>query len=125
VPLSRRHGVTEIAMERNSLKHALVAGSIEHYELDMRHNRLSMLVHVVENGQLSVYALRFEKVSHFVFETDSKGDAGDRLEITEMWIDAAPEGSPTEEWELTVSVFDLTHLHIRCSSVFVGDEPIR
>ena len=80
-------------MNRDSLNHALAGGSIEHYNLDMHRNRLTMHVGVLENGVYSAHELQFEKVSRLEFETESKSDAGERLELTELWIDASPEGS--------------------------------
>lgn len=112
-------------MNRDSLSHALVGGSIEQYDFDIRRNRLTMRIGVLENGVLSVYAIEFEKVSRFEFETESKSDAGEHLELTEIWIEVAPEASRSEEWEVTVSVFDMTHLHVRCSTIWVDGELLK
>lgn len=109
-------------MERKLLNETLSGGYIEQYQLDVAANRLSLSVDVLENGTLSRHRVLFEKVSRFVFETESRSDAGDRLELTELWIDTTPESSATEEWELTISIFDLTHLRIRCSSISVDGD---
>lgn len=112
-------------MERTTLNDVLTGGSVEHYDLDMRRNRLSMIVDVLEDGNLSRHEVLFERVSRFTYETESKSDAGDRLELTELWVDAGPESSGSEEWEVIISIFDLSHMRIRCSSVSVDGESVR
>jgi hypothetical protein len=113
-------------MERAVLGRSLQGGYIEEYEFDMRRNSVSMRVDVLENDVLSRYDLEFHQVSYFSFETETrKGSAGDRLEITELWIDATPEASGSEEWELTISMWDLSHLRIRCSTIVVDGMVLR
>ncbi len=112
-------------MQRTELNEVLAGGSVEQYDLDMQRNRLSMLIHVLDNGSLAQHDLLFEKVSCLNYETESKSDAGERLEITEVWVDAGPESSATEEWAIVISIFDYSHLRIRCSSVSVDGEPVR
>lgn len=97
-------------MERTELNGILTGGSIEQYDLDVRRNRLTMVIHVLENGKLSQHDVLFEKVSRFTYETESKSDAGERLEVTELWVDAGPESSATEEWDILISIFDLSHI---------------
>ena len=112
-------------MDRTKLNDVLNGGYIEEYELDMRRNRFSMRVDVLENGALSSYNVRFEKVSHFQFDTESLSEGGDRLQLTELWIDAPPEKSSSEEWEVTISIFDMSHIRLRCSVISVDDAVLR
>lgn len=112
-------------MNRDFLNKVLEGGSIEHYDFDIRRNRFTMRIDVLENESFSVYSLVLEKVSHLEFDTESKSDAGERLELTELWIDASPEASQSEEWEMTISIFDMTHLHVRCSTVLVDGEYLK
>jgi hypothetical protein len=112
-------------MNRTTVAQALNGGYIEEYNLDMRRNRFTMRVDVLENSALSRYALLFEKISRFEFRTDSKSDAGDRLQLTEMSIDLTPEQSSSEEWEVTMSMFDMSYLTLRCSLILVGGEAMR
>src|SRR5690349_9784400 len=100
-------------MDRASLGQSLNGGYIEEYNFDMHKNAFSMRVDVLENGVLSSYSVRFEKVSRFTFETESIGE-GERLELTELWIDSAPETSSSEEWNVTISMWDMTHITLRC-----------
>ena len=112
-------------MQRHHLSDAVNGGYIENEVLDLRRGALSLRVEVLDNGRLTGYDIVFQKVSHLEFETDSRSDAGDRLQMTELWIDAGPEESPTEEWAITISIFDLTHIRLRCSSITVDRETVR
>jgi hypothetical protein len=113
-------------MERALLAPSLKGGYIEEYQFDMRRNFVSMRVDVLENDVLSRYDLEFHQVSHFSFETETrKGSADDRLEITELWIDATPEASGSEEWDVTISMWDLSHLRVRCSTIVVDGIVLR
>jgi hypothetical protein len=113
-------------MERGMLSGSLNGGYIEQYNFDMRRNLLSMRIDVLENDVLSSYDVEFQQVSHFVFETETRtGSAEDRLELTELWIDAAPETSSSEEWAVTISMWDMTHITIRCSTITVDGDALR
>lgn len=112
-------------MERADLNRLLAGGAIEQYEVDLRLNRLAMTIQVLENGVLSRHHLLFERLSHFAYDTESKSNAGDRLEVTELWVDVGPEASATEEWDILISIFDLSHIRVRCSSIAVNGELIR
>jgi hypothetical protein len=113
-------------MDRTMLSRSLNGGYIEQYDFDMRRNLIAMRVDVLENGALSSYDIRFEQVSRFVFETESRsGGAEDRLELTELRIDAAPEASSSEEWEVTISMWDMTHLTLRCSAITIDGDVLR
>src|SRR4051794_13142410 len=125
VVVARTNGTWAVRQRMTSLNKMLSGGYIEHYDLDMRRNRLTLKVDVLEHGSLSNYELVFDKISQFEFETESKSNAGDRLELTELWIDELPESSPTEEWQLTISIFDMTHLSVRCSSIAVDGDLVR
>lgn len=113
-------------MERGMLSGSLNGGYIEQYNFDMRRNLLSMQVDVLENDVLSSYDVEFQQVSHFAFETETRtGTPEDRLELTELWIDAAPETSSSEEWTVTISMWDMTHVTIRCSTITVDGDVLR
>lgn len=112
-------------MNRTELGRALNGGYIEDYDVDMRQNLVSMRVDVLDNGVLSSHDLRFEKLSRFLFETESRSDAGDRLELTELWIERAPEASSSEEWDVTISIFDMSHVRLRCSVIVLDGEVLR
>jgi hypothetical protein len=113
-----------VAMERTKLNDVLNGGYIEEYEFDMRRNRFSMRVDVLDNGVLSSHNLRFEKVSHFQFDTESLSEGGDRLQLTELWIDEPPEKSSSEEWGITISIFDMSHIRIRCSVISLNGDAL-
>jgi len=112
-------------MDRTKLNDVLNGGYIEEYEFDMLRNRFNMRVDVLENGAPSSYNVRFEKVSHFQFDTESPSEGGDRLQLTELWIDAPPEKSSSEEWEVTISIFDMSHIRLRCSVISVDGTVLR
>lgn len=112
-------------MQRSDLPATVNGGYIEEYELDLRRELLVLRVDVLDGDRLSSYDLRFELLSHFEYDTESRrGDPEARLQLTELWLDP-PERSPTEEWGVTISIFDLSHLRLRCSSISVDGEPLR
>lgn len=113
-------------MDRAMLSRSLNGGYIEQYDFDMRRNRMTMRIDVLENGVLSSHDVRFDQISRFTFETESRsGGTDDRLELTELWIEAAPEASSFEEWSVTISMWDMTHLTLRCSAITVDGEVLR
>jgi hypothetical protein len=112
-------------MERLELPAAVNGGYIEAYELDLRRKLLALRVDVLDGETLSSYSLRFERLSHFEYDTESRSDPEARLQLTELWLDAPPEGSPTEEWSVTISIFDLSHIRLRCSVITVDGEALR
>lgn len=105
-------------MDRSSLAASLNGGYITEYDFDLRRNLLALQVEVLDSGILSRYNVRFEQLSHFSLESESIRDK-DRLELTEIWIDSTPEASSSEEWELTISMWDITHIQLRCAVVNV------
>lgn len=112
-------------MQRTDLPTAVNGGYIEEYELDLRRELLSLRVDVLNGDTLSSYDLRFELLSHFEYDTESRrGDSEARLQLTELWLDP-PEGSPTEEWGVTISIFDLSHIRLRCSVISVDGEVLK
>lgn len=111
-------------MDRTALGKLLNGGYIESYKFDLRRNELVLQVDVLENGVLSRFDAEFSDVSQLVFETESTS-AGDRLEVTEIWVDSAPEASSSEEWTIVISMWDLTHLRIRCAAVTIDGEALR
>ena len=113
-------------MDRDVVGRMLNGGYIEAYDIDMRRNCVSMRVDVLESGVLSSYDLSFGQVSSFLFETESRsGHLDDRLDMTEVWIETAPEGSSSEEWEVKISMWDQTHVTLRCSTVTVDGDVLR
>lgn len=111
-------------MDRAMLPQSLNGGYIETYELDLYRNRFAMRVDVLENSVLSSYDVRFEKVSHIAIESESRRDK-ERLELTEMWIESTPEASSSEEWSITISMWDLTHIRLRCAMIVIDGAPVR
>lgn len=109
---------------RSEVSEALQGGYIEQYTFDLQRNSIVLRVDVIDAGTLSRYEVVFAKVSRFEFATDSRSDAGNRLQVTELWVDTAPEGSATEEWTITISIFDMSHLRIRCTSILVDGETV-
>ena len=111
-------------MDRAVLPQALNGGYIEEYELDLRRNLFAMRVDVLDNDVLSSYNVRFEKLSQFAMDSESLGDK-ERLELTEIWIDSTPESSSTEEWSITISMWDMTHIRLRCAVIVIDGAPLR
>jgi hypothetical protein len=112
-------------MQRADLAVRVNGGYIEAYELDLRRKLLALRVDVLDGDTLSNYDLHFELLSHFEYDTESRSDAEARLQLTELWLDAPPEGSPTEEWNVTISIFDMSHIRLRCSIISVDGEILR
>jgi hypothetical protein len=111
-------------MDRATLKQAIAGGYIEQYGLDMGKSSFSMRVDVLDNGVLSRYDMRLEGITRFAYESESES-TGDRLELTDIWIEMAPEQSGTEEWHILISIWDLTHIRIQCARIVVDDEALR
>lgn len=103
----------------------LNGGYIEEYEFDMRRNIVTMRVDVLDNEAFASHNLRFEKISHFAFDTESVGGDDDRLELTELWVDTAPETSEFEEWSVTISMWDMTHVRLQCSAINIDGTLLR
>jgi hypothetical protein len=98
----------------------LDGGYIEVYDFDMRNDRLAMRVDVLKSGRLASYDLRFSKISLFVFDNESNRK-DDRLEFTEIYFEELPGQSSTEEWKVVISMWDTTHLTVRCSLIELDD----
>ena len=79
---------------------------------------------MLENGKLSTYDVLFRSVSYFSFADNQAGD-WDRLELTDLWVDALPAASSTEEWEVTMSLWDLAQVKVRCSGIALDGEVVR
>jgi hypothetical protein len=112
-------------MQRADLATAVNGGYIEEYELDLRRKLLVLRVDVLDGQTLTSYELRFELLSHFEYDTESRSDSEARLQLTELWLDASPEDSPTEEWSITISIFDLSHIRLRCSVISVDGQTLK
>ena len=111
-------------MERRLFAKSLNEGYIERHTLDLSHQRFAIQVHVLERGVLSVYEVEFAGVSHFQFDDKQVGD-WERLQLTQLWIDEAPENSGTEEWAVSFSLWDLAHVTLRCTSISIDGESVR
>jgi hypothetical protein len=101
----------------------LDGGYIEKYDFDMRNDRLTLQIDVLDHGQLTSFDLQFAKVSLFVFDNESNRK-DDRLEFTEIYFEEIPSHSSTEEWKVTISLWDTTHLTIRCSAIELDNEAV-
>jgi hypothetical protein len=112
-------------MQRTDLATTVNGGYIEEYELDIRRKLLTLRVDVLDGDALSSYDLRFELLSHFEYDTESRSDPEARLQLTELWLDAPPESSPTEEWSITISIYDLAHMRLRCSVISVDGQILK
>lgn len=112
-------------MDCSTMKESLDAGYIEKYSFDIGKGAFTMRVDVLENDALSSYDVQFEKVSFLSFETESFRGEDSRLELTEIWIETSPETSSSEEWTVLISIWDLTHIRIRCSTIAVDGEMVR
>jgi len=111
-------------VDRHSLSRTLCAGYIEQHLFDLERKLFSITVHVLEDATLSVYDVQFLGVSRFLFEDNQAGE-WERLQLTELWLDAAPEASGTEEWEVTLSLWDLAHISVKCTGIVIDGEPLR
>ncbi|SRR6266540_3086472 len=110
-------------MEPAELSHALSGGYVLRYALDLLAKTFSLGVEVLENGVLSHYEIVFRGVSHFALEDQSLG-GWERIELTEIMIDKLPQESSTEEWELSMNLWDIAELSVRCQSIEVDGAPI-
>ena len=111
-------------MEHTVVGKLLSGGYIEQHDFDMRNDRFNMRVDVLSNDILSSYDVRFEKVSYVAFENESTRK-DDRLQFTEIGFEETPGLSSSEEWTVIISMWDTTHLTIRCSAIEVNGEPLR
>lgn len=105
-------------MNVQTLKKSVAGGYIEQHTLNLTSKSFALVVHVIVNAVLKAYDLTFEHVSHFAFDDNQVGE-WERIQLTELWVDAAPETSATEEWEVTISLWDLAHIRLRCMRVLV------
>jgi hypothetical protein len=111
-------------VDRTTLPQALDGGYIEGYEFDLHRNLFTMRVDVLDNGVLSSYDLRFESISHFTLDSESRHEK-ERLELTEISIDGTPEASSSEEWSVTINMYELTHIRLRCAVIVVDGSQLR
>lgn len=85
-----------------------------------------MRVEVLDNDNLSAYDVLFEKLDYVQYTAEPSCTGEDRrLQVTEISLDSAPKHSPTEEWQVTINMWDNTYLMIRCSTIQVDGEPLR
>jgi hypothetical protein len=112
-------------MDRAVLSTLLEGGYIEQYSFDMRLNAVAVRVSVLDGETLSIYHLCFHRVSQFSFETETRrGTPDDSLQVTEFLIDCGPEASGTEEWSVSINMWDASFLRIHCSAFIVDDEAV-
>ena len=111
-------------MERQAFISALKEGYIESHALDLGKKQLNLEVHVLESAALSVYDVEFRGISHLEFDDQQVGE-WERLQLTELWIDAAPESSGSEEWEVSFSLWDLAHVKLRCTTISIDNALVR
>lgn len=111
-------------INRETLSASLNGGYIEEYEFDIQRNLFTMRVDILDHGARSSHDVRFEKISHFAVDSESRRDK-ERLELTEVWINTPPESSESEEWSITISMWDLTHIHIRCALISIDGATLR
>ena len=111
-------------MDRSAFKTSLVGGYIEHYTINLTSKTVELEVHVLERGVLSRYDVLFAEVSYLAFE-DAKSNPWERIELSDLWIDYGPEQSRTEEWEVTLSLWDVAKLNIRAAILSIDGERLR
>jgi len=111
-------------VDAETLAKNLSGGYIERHTFDLGAKAFTMNVSVLENAVLSMYAVTFVSVSHFAFVDNQVGE-WERLELTQMWIVASPAASGSEEWEVTLSLWDLAQVELRCAAISVDGESVR
>lgn len=110
-------------MERTALNGLVEGGYIEAYSFDMRAALVTMRVDVLDGERLSTYVIRFERVSRLTYDTEQSWFGADyRLQLTELYVDEVPESSSSEEWQVTISMWDTARLTVRCSVILVDEE---
>jgi len=112
-------------LDRASFPQALSGGYIEEYNFDVGEGCFDFRVEALNNGAPSSYAVSCRHVSLLEYRDDQLGAIGERLQLTELWIEDAPERSPSEEWQLLLSLWDLAHIRVRCGSVVIDGVPLR
>lgn len=114
-----------MTIERGTVPALLNGGYIDDLNLDLKDNVLSLRVEVLETGRQSVYILQFERFSSIEIDTVSHSRSDSRLQLTELSVDEGPEESDSEEWTVTISLWDQTHFQIRCSEIRVDEASVR
>jgi hypothetical protein len=114
----------EAEMERGSVSQVLEGGYITEHNLDLVSKTLAMRVEVLKSGSLAVYDVQFLAVSELHFE-DELGSTWERLELRELVIDQAPEGSATEEWAVWMNFWDTAQLRLKCAQIVIDGTPLR
>lgn len=112
-------------MDRTSLPRVLSGGYIEEHRLDVGEGIFAFRVEVLNDGVLSSYEVSCQHVSLLEYRDEQRGAIGERVQLTELWIENVPERSSSEEWELLLSLWDLAHVRIRCGSVVIDGVPLR
>lgn len=110
-------------MEPGAVVSNLRGGYIERYSVDLLTKVFAMRVSVLENATLSMYDVTFQNVSQFSFK-DTAASEWERLELTDIWVDAAPAASKSEEWEVTLNFWDLAEVELRCARITVDGEVV-
>lgn len=110
-------------MDRATLPRLINEGYITRHALDLYRNVFAMRVDVLDNGVTSSYDIEFAKIAHFEMDSESRHDK-ERIELTELWIDAGPSASPAERWSVTISIWDLTHVRLRCGLIKVDGQAL-
>jgi hypothetical protein len=101
-------------MDRALLNETLEGGYIESYDIDLRKNRVAMRVEVLDGVHLSAYEVAFEKLSLLKYESDQSWRGDDyRLQVTDLYLDTTRESSSTEEWQVSISLWDTVHITLR------------
>ena len=110
-------------MQRESFATALEGGFIEEYSLDLLAKALTMRVDVLDAERLSSYQIGFVGISLLEFHDESVRQ-WERIEVTEIRIEEAPERSSTEEWKVWINFWDAAQLTLRCAAIRVDGEAL-
>lgn len=106
--------------DRQSLPALLESGFIVESNLSLDDLSFSCTVEVMEHGSVTRYDLVFHHLTYFGLESEAgHREKGDRVELTQLWVEAAPEDSAREDWEIGISSYDLTILRLRSARITV------
>ena len=113
-------------MNRAALEAALEGGYIEQLNFDVFNNTLSLKIEVLDNGNLSIYDVLFERLGYVEYTAEPSWTGSDRrLQVTELNLESAPEHSSSEEWQVTINMWDNSYLTVRCSVIRIDGETLR